>query len=377
MSHDQQNIEEGAQHAHAHHRLARLFEREYESDEQPSHQRSTPHHGDGVGRQCACDDAAALEVGDHPAVDALLGGVLEKQKTGEHPEPRRTKKAPINGLFSLGVPGLAAAQRGKDVHQPEHKAHGCQQKDRQFGAYPGCCRNEEGAQQCTAGVAAVHQIHAPGAVGRIVADQNGAGVDDTALSDSNHKKGRCQQNFCSRQPHDAVACRVADGQQQHAGFHAQHAGQHSNQKPRQQVAHAHQRKQGTGHAIGKAVPLLQQADDHARADGADTAEEEGQKACIAQARRLLFHNRPLSVKISSLYLTIIPHHCNRIFLQKRAKSSLGHGRFEMPSACALGIIQGNITLDFGRTERLRMFRSAIFTRKVAEMRCIFPSQPLS
>ena len=49
----------------------------------------------------------------------------------------------------------------------------------------------------------------------------------------------------------------------------------------------------------------------------------------------------------------------------------------MPSACALGIIQGNITLDFGRTERLRALRSTIFTRKVAEMRCIFPSQPLS
>ena len=44
---------------------------------------------------------------------------------------------------------------------------------------------------------------------------------------------------------------------------------------------------------------------------------------------------------------------------------------------ALGIIQGNILLDFGRTERLRAFRSTIFTRKVAEMRCIFPSQLLS
>jgi hypothetical protein len=44
---------------------------------------------------------------------------------------------------------------------------------------------------------------------------------------------------------------------------------------------------------------------------------------------------------------------------------------------ALGIIQGNILLDFGGTERLRAFRSTIFTRKVAEMRCIFPSQLLS
>ena len=42
----------------------------------------------------------------------------------------------------------------------------------------------------------------------------------------------------------------------------------------------------------------------------------------------------------------------------------------MPSACALGIIQGNITLDFGRTERLRAFRSTIFTRRVAMVNCI-------
>ena len=37
---------------------------------------------------------------------------------------------------------------------------------------------------------------------------------------------------------------------------------------------------------------------------------------------------------------------------------------------ALGIIQGNITLDFGRTERLRAFRSTIFTRRVAMVNCI-------
>ncbi|MFR2263971.1 MAG: hypothetical protein ACLS5S_09275, partial [Faecalibacterium sp.] len=84
----------------------------------------------------------------------------------------------------------------------------------------------------------------------------------------------------------------------------------------------------------------------------------------------MFHNRPLSVKISSFYLTIIPPHCNRIFLQKVSKSPPGHGRFKMPSACALGIIQGNITLDFGRTERLRAFRSTIFTRRVAMVNCI-------
>ena len=38
----------------------------------------------------------------------------------------------------------------------------------------------------------------------------------------------------------------------------------------------------------------------------------------------------------------------------------------MPSACALGIIQGNITLDFGRTERLRAFRYPIFMGGVVE-----------
>jgi hypothetical protein len=52
------------------------------------------------------------------------------------------------------------------------------------------------------------------------------------------------------------------------------------------------------------------------------------------------------VKISSFYLTIIPHHCNRIFLQKVAKSPPGHGRFKMPSACALGIFSGKIIFNF-------------------------------
>ena len=37
---------------------------------------------------------------------------------------------------------------------------------------------------------------------------------------------------------------------------------------------------------------------------------------------------------------------------------------------ALGIIQGNITLDFGRTERLRAFRYPIFTEGVVEENCL-------
>ena len=188
---------------------------------------------------------------------------------------KRAERRKLQSMASFSALLFYSCRRaaGKDVHQPEHKAHGCQQKDRQLGAYPGCRRNEEGAQQCAAGVAAVHQVHAPGAVGGVIADQNGTGVDNAALSDAHHKKGRCQQHHCAGQPHDGVAHRIADGQQQHTAFHAQRTGQHAHQQPCQQVAHAHQGEQCTGHAVGKAVALLQQTDHHTCADGTDAAEE--------------------------------------------------------------------------------------------------------
>ena len=223
----------------------------------------------------------------------------------------------------------------------------------------------------------MHQVHAPGAVGGVIADQNGTGVDNAALGDAYHKKGRCQQRHCAGQPHDGVAHRIADGQQQHTAFHAQRTGQHPHQQPCQQVAHAHQGEQCTGHAVGKAVALLQQTDHHTRTDGTDAAEEKGRKARIAQARVLLFHGVPLLAEISFFLFNHFFAALQPDFLTKSCKKPAGLGRFKMPSACALGIIQGNILLDFGRTERLRAFRSTIFTRKVAEMRCIFPSQPLS
>ena len=240
------------------------------------------------------------------------------------------QKAPVDDLFRPGCFLTPAAQRSKSIHQPEHQAQHCQQEYCQCGAHP--CRrcNEEGAQQCTAGVAAVHQVHAPGAVGRVIADQNGAGVHDAALGDAHQKKRQRQHRHGTRQAHQAVAHRVADGQQQHTAFHAQRTGQHAHQKPGDQVADAHEREQGAGHAVGKAVLFLQKADHNASTDGADAAEEEGKKACIPQACRLLFHNRPLSVKISSFYLTIIPPHCNRIFLQKVAKSPLGSDDLKCP-----------------------------------------------
>ena len=314
MGHDQQHIEEGAQHAHAHHGLARVLEREHECDQQTGHQRGTPHDRDGVSRQCARNDAAALEVSDHPAVDALLRRVLAEQKAGQQPEARRVQKAPVDDLFRPGCFLTPAAQRSKSIHQPKHQAQHRQQEHCQLSAHLRRCCNEEGAQQRTAGVAAVHQVHAPGAVGRVIADQNGAGVHDAALGNAHQKKRQRQHRHGTRQAHQAVAHRVADGQQQHAAFHAQRTGQHAHQKPGDQVADAHEREQGAGHAVGKAVALLQQADHHARTDGTDATEEESKKACIPQACRLLFHNRPLSVKISSFYLTIIPPHCNRIFL---------------------------------------------------------------
>ena len=239
MGHDQQHIKDRTQHAHAHHGLARALEREHECDQQTGHQRGTPHDRDGVSRQCARNDAAALEVSDHPAVDALLCSVLEEQKAGQHPESCRTQKAPVNGLLFLGILGLAAAQRGKGIYQPQHKSQCRQQEHRQLSAHLRRCRNEEGAQQCTAGVAAVHQVHAPGAVGRVIADQNGAGVHDAALGNAHQKKRQRQHRHGTRQAHQAVAHRVADGQQQHAAFHAQYTGQHTNEQACQQITHTH------------------------------------------------------------------------------------------------------------------------------------------
>ena len=239
MGHDQQHIKDRTQHAHAHHGLARALEREHECDQQTGHQRGTPHDRDGVSRQCAHNDAAALEVSDHPAVDALLCSVLEEQKAGQHPEPCRTQKAPVNGLLFLGILGPAAAQRGKGIYQPQHKSQCRQQEHRQLSAHLRRCRNEEGAQQRTAGVAAVHQVHAAGAVGRVIADQNGAGVDNTALGNAHHKESHCQQDLYTGQAHDAVAHRIADGEQQHTGLHAQYTGQHTDEQACQQITHTH------------------------------------------------------------------------------------------------------------------------------------------
>ena len=42
----------------------------------------------------------------------------------------------------------------------------------------------------------------------------------------------------------------------------------------------------------------------------------------------------------------------------------------MPSAYALGIVSRNSILDFGVAERLRAFRSVIFTRRVVMVNCI-------
>ena len=133
----------------------------------------------------------------------------------------------------------------------------------------------------------MHQIHAAGAVGRVVADQNGAGVDDAALGNAHHEKSQCQQDLCAGQAHDGIARRIADGEQQHTGLHPQHTGQHADKQTCQQVAHAHEREQGAGHAVGKAVFFLQKADHNARADGADAAEKEGGETRVAQARVLL------------------------------------------------------------------------------------------
>ena len=66
-----------------------------------------------------------------------------------------------------------------------------------------------------------------------------------------------QHSHRAAEAHHGVAQRIADGQQQDAGLHAQLAGQHGDEKACQQVADAHERQQGSGHAVGEAILLLQ------------------------------------------------------------------------------------------------------------------------
>ena len=102
----------------------------------------------------------------------------------------------------------------------------------------------------------MHGVHAPGAVCRVAADKNGAGVQDTALGNAHNEEGQRQQNGQAGQAHQAVAHRIADGQKQDAGLHAHFSHQRTGQQARQQVADAQQAEQGAGHAVGKAVFLL-------------------------------------------------------------------------------------------------------------------------
>ena len=103
----------------------------------------------------------------------------------------------------------------------------------------------------------MHQVHAPGAVSGVVADEDGAGVDNTALGDAHEEEAQRQHSHRAAEAHHGVAQRIADGQQQDAGLHAQLAGQHGDEKACQQVADTHERQQGSGHAVGEAILLLQ------------------------------------------------------------------------------------------------------------------------
>ena len=141
----------------------------------------------------------------------------------------------------------------------------------------------------------MHGVHAPGAVCRVAADKDGAGVQDTALGNAHNEEGQRQQNGQAGQAHQAVAHRIADGQQQDAGLHAHFSHQRTGQQARQQVADAQQAEQGAGHAVGKAVFLLQQADHHTAGNGADAAEKEGDEARVPQAGVPLFHRILLAV----------------------------------------------------------------------------------
>ena len=291
----EEEVEDGAADAHDHHGLAGLPEGEDEGNEEPGHKGGPPHDGDGVGRQRPGDDAAALKVSDHPACDALLGGVLAEQQARQQPEADRVQKAPINFLFAALAACLLPAHGGGEVDQPEHHAQRSQREHGQRGAHPARRRNEEGAEQRAAGVAAVHQVHAPGAVRGVGADEDGAGVHGAALGHAHQEEGQREHQLGSRQAHQAVAHGITRGQQQDTGLHAQHPRQDAGEEACQQVADAHEGEQGARHAVGKAVALLQKAHHHAAGDGADAAEKEGDEARIPQAGAglLLLHKTPL------------------------------------------------------------------------------------
>ena len=176
--------------------------------------------------------------------------VTEDQQT----EAGGFEEAPI-GDFLLAC---APARKGSPhIHQPEQQTQHSQHKHGEGAAHPACRRDEKGAEQCAAGIAAVHQVHAPGAVSGVVADEDGAGVDDTALGNAHEEEAQRQHSHRAAEAHHGVAQRIADGQQQDAGLHAQLAGQHGDEKACQQVADAHERQQGSGHAVGEAILLLQ------------------------------------------------------------------------------------------------------------------------
>ena len=105
------------------------------------------------------------------------------------------------------------------------------------------------------------------------------------LGNAYNEEGQRQQNGQAGQAHQAVAHRIADGQQQDAGLHAHFSHQRTGQQARQQVADAQQAEQSAGHAVGKAVFLLQQADHHTAGNGADAAEKKVTKPAF---RRRVF-----------------------------------------------------------------------------------------
>ena len=266
-----------------------MLKGEYKRDQQPRHQGSAPHHRYGIGGHRSGDDAAALKIGHHPSGNALLCGVLAEDQRSKHPEPAGAQKAPIGDrLFGLAL----SLQRRSQVHHPQQTTHACQQRQRQTQA--DLCRrcDQKRAQQCAHCIAAMHQVHAPGTVSRVITDQDGANIDDAALCQPHQEEGQ-RPSAAADQSHQTIAHCVTCRQQQRTGFHAQLARQHRHQKTCQQVADAHQGQQRTGHAIGKTVLLLQQTDHHTAGDGAYAAEEKGDKSRIAQAGALCFvHDVP-------------------------------------------------------------------------------------
>ena len=107
----------------------------------------------------------------------------------------------------------ALARKGVPTHQPEIQDKLALPRRSRFAC---ASRDEKGQSSAPqAGTAAIRLM--PGVVSGVVADEDGAGVDDIARRCSRGKKPSAARNTACQLSHHGVAQRIADGQRCDAG----------------------------------------------------------------------------------------------------------------------------------------------------------------